>query len=236
MTTETVLRCDRCREYGATKFPMRLGGVLYQPDLCGDCRAEVSGWPGKFGFTAVTTSDGRKIHPGGFTTQQARDWATANGREFPAHGRLPNELLDEYRKARDAPPVPPRQRPTGKRIVQRRTTARTVDDEWGAYRRIIRIGGMDREFFTIGALAKALGRQPGTIRKWEADELLPKATFRQSTEDPRGEHRLYTRAQIEGIVRIATEEGLMNGDGKAVTSTDFTRRVFELFRELATND
>lgn len=120
-------------------------------------------------------------------------------------------------------------------IVPGQQTAERVNDpeRWDARPRILKIGGVDREFFTIGHLAKALGRKPVTIRGWERAGVIPKPTFRKPSEDPRGTRRLYTRAQVEGILRIADEEGLMRGDFRPIGDTDFTRRVIALFRDLA---
>lgn len=114
-------------------------------------------------------------------------------------------------------------------------TAERVNDveAWDAKPRTLKVGGVDREFFTIGNLAKALGRKPVTIRAWERAGVIPKPTFRKPSDDPRGTRRLYTRGQVEGMLRIAEEEGLMKGDYRPVSNTDFTRRVIALFRELA---
>jgi hypothetical protein len=65
------------------------------------------------------------------------------------------------------------------------------------------IGGEVRKFYTIGALAQALGKQPVTIRSWEQKGWLPPATFR--TPAPRGPQipgkaikgrRLYSQEQL----------------------------------------
>lgn len=124
-----------------------------------------------------------------------------------------------------------------------RTSGRTGEAErvndpnrWDAKPRILKVGGVDREFFTIGHLAKALNRKPVTIRTWERAGVIPKPTFRKPSEDPRGARRLYTREQVEGMVRIADEEGLMKGDYRSIGDTDFTRRVILLFRELAAKE
>lgn len=120
-------------------------------------------------------------------------------------------------------------------LVRGGQTAERVNDleAWDAKPRTLKVGGVDREFFTIGNLAKALLRKPVTIRAWERAGVIPKPTFRKPSDDPRGTRRLYTRAQVEGMVRIAEEEGLMKGDYRPVGNTDFTRRVIALFRELA---
>jgi hypothetical protein len=94
------------------------------------------------------------------------------------------------------------------------------------------IKGVLEDFFTTGQLASALGRQAVTIRKWEREGIIPKPTHKVIGEggDPRGNRRLYTREQVEGIVAIAREEGLLKGDQRSVRATQFTDRVIELFR------
>lgn len=103
--------------------------------------------------------------------------------------------------------------------------------------RTYRIGGEDRKFYTLGELAKALGRSVITVRKWETLGILPKATYVVNAHDPHAKRRLYTAEQILGIVRIAAEENILldrhrprKGQGvHAIQSTDFTRKVIALF-------
>ncbi len=97
-------------------------------------------------------------------------------------------------------------------------------------------GGVKHEFFAIGALALALGRRPVTIRKWIENGVLPKARFVTDSVMPsRGSRRLWTRTQIEGIARIAREEGLID-TSRHVGGTEFTVRVKELWRVLRPAD
>lgn len=99
------------------------------------------------------------------------------------------------------------------------------------------IKGNEIKFYTIGELADALNRKPVTIRKWEADGFIPKATFIAPSGDKRGKRRLYTEAQILGLVQIAREEGVLEpnarGSWKPVTETNFRARAIELFTRLA---
>lgn len=108
-------------------------------------------------------------------------------------------------------------------------------DRWDAKPQVHKIAGEATELFTVGQLAQALGRRPVTIRTWERNKTLPNATVQLPgrNQDVRGRRRLYTRAQIEGLVKIAQEEGLLNGDRRSIRATDFTRRSFDLFRGLA---
>lgn len=105
---------------------------------------------------------------------------------------------------------------------------------WDAKPKILKVGGVDTEFFTIGQLGQALGgRKPVTLRKWERLGIIPKPTFRKPSDDPRGQRRLYTRAQVEGMVKIAEEERVLRPHSRPITQTEFTKRVIALFKELA---
>lgn len=107
-----------------------------------------------------------------------------------------------------------------------------VSGDWDDKPRLVTIKGEKTECFTVGHLARALDRMPGTIRKWEREGVIPKPTFRTRSDDPRGTRRLYTRAQVEGIVRIAAEEGVLVSHQKAIKDTRFTERVIALFMAL----
>ena len=110
-----------------------------------------------------------------------------------------------------------------------------ADPGWDENPRTYTVNGEDVEFFSVGQLARALGREPGTIRKWEAQGVIPKATFQVPGRDgdPRGRRRLYSRKQVEGLVQIAEDEGLMDfgATRKSFNTTQFKPRVLELFRE-----
>lgn len=106
---------------------------------------------------------------------------------------------------------------------------------WDAKPRKYVVAGAETEFFTVGDLSKALGRQPVTIRKWEREGVIPKSTYQSPGKDGdvRGRRRLYTRQQVEGMVRIAQEEGVLVSHQKPIKDTNFTARVIDLFKGLA---
>ena len=108
----------------------------------------------------------------------------------------------------------------------RRTT------EWDAVPRRYVVNGVEVDFFTVGQLAAALGRQAVTVRKWEREGVIPKAQFLAPSDDPRGKRRLYTRAQVEGIIQIADEEGILAVHQNPIGQTQFTKRIIELFSSL----
>jgi hypothetical protein len=105
---------------------------------------------------------------------------------------------------------------------------------WDAKPRKGVVGGVETDFYTVGDLAKALGRQPVTIRKWEREGIIPKSVYQSPGRDGdvRGRRRLYTREQVEGMARIAAEEGVLVSHQKPIKDTQFTPRVIALFERL----
>jgi hypothetical protein len=93
---------------------------------------------------------------------------------------------------------------------------------------------VDGEFtYTTGVLASQLNRQPKTIYDWLRKGLIPDTPYRMpGRTDPRGQRRLYTRAQITGLTKIAYEEGVLYDMRRKLSETRFTQRAFDLFEEL----
>jgi hypothetical protein len=98
------------------------------------------------------------------------------------------------------------------------------------------VSGKIVDFYTVGTLAFALNRRTVTIRKWETEGIIPKASFILPSSDTRGQRRLYTEAQILGLRELARQEGLLNpssgGKWASVEKTEFKSRAFTLFKEL----
>jgi hypothetical protein len=74
------------------------------------------------------------------------------------------------------------------------------------------IGGVAREFYTIGQLANAIGRSAVTLRSWEAKGWLPPPRYRtpkpsreQIPGKPAKGKRLYSREQVLYLVAAAEE-------------------------------
>lgn len=116
-----------------------------------------------------------------------------------------------------------------------------VSTDWDEKPLKYKVAGEDREFFTIGHLAKALGYSVQSIRAWENSRLLPRSRYR--TPSPRKAdqpghlvkgRRLWTREQIEGILRIASEEGVILN--KKPPTPQFARRVAALFDSLLSDE
>lgn len=98
--------------------------------------------------------------------------------------------------------------------------------------RLVRYRNRVIEGYTLGQLARMLGRKPVTIRRWESEGVIPAAPFELPGADVRGKRRLYSREHMEGILEIATEEGVLGNTACKISETDFTKRLITLFEEL----
>lgn len=136
----------------------------------------------------------------------------------------------------DDPEVP------GKRPLKRISSAAPQQDgpQWDERPLMKSVKGVPTEFFTIGDLAVALGRQPVTIRSWERKGWLPKSPYR--TQVPKGEQvpgkaikgrRLYTRVQIEAVIKIAHACGVMIDNGRFADWSTFRATVAAHWRTLS---
>jgi MerR HTH family regulatory protein len=96
----------------------------------------------------------------------------------------------------------------------------------------VNLDGVMTECFTIGQLAAALNRKSVTLRKWEAEGIIPPATYRTQARTVNGRYRLYSRAQVEVAVLIAYEEKLLVQTWKPIKDTKFTSRIFAAWQEL----
>ena len=85
--------------------------------------------------------------------------------------------------------------------------------------------GVVVELYPICVLAEELGRTSQTVTKWEVAGILSKPTFR----DKNG-RRMYSREQIDTIVRIAEECNIRQG--YSVSNTSFPSKVHEALAEV----
>lgn len=113
-------------------------------------------------------------------------------------------------------------------------------NDWDAKPLIYNVDGKPQEFFIIGHLAKALGYSVQSIRAWEDKGLLPRSPYRSPrTKKPvaggrsnKGK-RLWTREQIEGIVRLANKHKVILN--KQPPTAAFAKDVAALFNSLVTH-
>lgn len=88
--------------------------------------------------------------------------------------------------------------------------------EWDSHPRpTVMPNGKELDLFTIGALAKALGRPVITLKLWMSEGQLPTSPYRlPTTIDKNGEERqgrrLYSRSMIESAVAIFTKFGVLH--------------------------
>lgn len=118
-------------------------------------------------------------------------------------------------------------------IEEKQQELQHESDQWDLKPLIFTVRGKETEFFPIGALALALGgRSANTLRAWEKEGTIPKSVYVKPSKDPRGRRRMYTRAMVEGLVRIAKEEGVFwPQKGVRLSSTQFTAKAVELFQQ-----
>jgi len=88
---------------------------------------------------------------------------------------------------------------------------------WDSRPYIKKVNNEDIEFFTLGALANALGRPIVTLRLWMANGQLPTSMYRlpdvtDKNGDIRRGRRLYTRSMIETAIDIFGNHGLLSID------------------------
>ncbi|MAF59643.1 hypothetical protein CL631_02220 [bacterium] len=67
------------------------------------------------------------------------------------------------------------------------------------------IDGEVKLLYTIGELARAIDKQPVTIRKWEEKGVIPPAKYRDGSN-----RRLYSAEQISGL-RELTKQHIKQG-------------------------
>jgi hypothetical protein len=106
---------------------------------------------------------------------------------------------------------------------------------WDAKPVYYMVKGEKQEFFLISHLAKALDYSVQSIRAWEAAGLLPRTPYRSpKTRRPTATgtkgRRLWTREQVEGIIRIAKRHGVIFN--KKPPTSVFAREVAHLFQQL----
>lgn len=90
-------------------------------------------------------------------------------------------------------------------------------DGWDSASQVRHVQGKDIEFFTIGALSKAVGRPIITLRKWMKEGHLPLSPYRlPATVDKHGKkregRRLYSRPMIEAVIQIFEQAGIHGAD------------------------
>ena len=102
-----------------------------------------------------------------------------------------------------------------RRVLEEKSKPKPEVKAWDSRPYVKPLNGKEVEFFTIGALAEALGRPIITIRYWIDNGYIPTSTYKMpSTIDKNGDTRqgrwLYTRAMIDSAVDLFTRNGLID--------------------------
>lgn len=89
-----------------------------------------------------------------------------------------------------------------------------AQESWDSTPILKKHNGVDTEFFTAGALAKALGKSTVTIRLWERHGHIPQAPYRlPGYTDTKGAlrpgKRVYTRSLIEATIEEFSRRDLL---------------------------
>lgn len=130
--------------------------------------------------------------------------------------------IEQVSKWREPPTPPAEERPWDRNPVQ------------------VKYRGELREFFTIGALAAALHRNPVTIRSWERKRWFPPAYYREVAppsanlpERVSKGRRLYSRQQIEAVIAAAKVAKVYDpADSRIANWSEFTRLVWLVWTSL----
>lgn len=79
----------------------------------------------------------------------------------------------------------------------------------GSWRTVeVEVDGVRTRLFTVGAMAKALGKSISTLRVWEQNGFIPKTPYRSSRGD-----RLYTLEMVESTQAALQEAGRLEIPG-----------------------
>jgi len=103
------------------------------------------------------------------------------------------------------------------------------EETWQQWGRPASVNGQQLVLYPIRSLAWALGKSPYTIRRWEAQGILPRATYRLSNTNPDLRRRRYSAAQIRGIVDIADQHGWL-GRPRSTSTDRFTAAAVDVYQ------
>ena len=110
-----------------------------------------------------------------------------------------------------------------------------VSSEWRKMGKTYLLNGESVKLYQIGAMAAALNRSSATIRSWERKGFFSTPPLRGKHMGHGGRRRLYTEEQIEKLILIAMEEGILHPttriDDQGILRTDFPHIKHTKFAE-----
>ena len=98
-------------------------------------------------------------------------------------------------------------------------------------KRLVDRTGRAIEVCAIGDLARALGKSPATIRRWERDGVIPRSPYVKAVRGgaPR---RMYPVPWVTGLAALAEAEGIACRKPANISATSFERLARELHAEI----
>jgi len=104
-----------------------------------------------------------------------------------------------------------------RKALEEKPKEKFIPKTWDSRPYFKTVNGKEVEFFTLGALADALGRPIVTLRLWMSNGQLPTSMYRlpdvtDKNGDVRRGRRLYTRSMIKTAVDIFENHGLLSLD------------------------
>jgi IS30 family transposase len=96
---------------------------------------------------------------------------------------------------------------------------------WDAKYQIVIFKGKEIQVFSRGALAKALNRQHTTIRR-----MIDKGIICHPRYQNRRSQWIYSRAQIEALIKLADEEGVLDPNYRRPFTQRFIDEAHEILK------
>ena len=124
-----------------------------------------------------------------------------------------DDIVKSFEGLEFAPGSKKKRREDNPEAEKRRKRALGESNGWDAEPVVRTLKGEEVDFFTIGALARALEKEIVTIRLWEKKGYLPTAPYRFKSKVLNGKtvqgNRAYTREQIEIAIEEFGKRGLL---------------------------
>jgi len=102
------------------------------------------------------------------------------------------------------------------------------EEVWQQWGRPTNVNGSAMLLYPIRSLAWALGKSAYTIRRWEAQGVLPRASYRLRSSNPNLRRRRYSAAQIRGLVALADQHGWL-GRSRSASTDRFTAAAVAVY-------
>lgn len=127
--------------------------------------------------------------------------------------RSEEEILEAFKDLQNPPGSRQPRRSEGTPTPSKKKTSVSDELPWDSNPTKKVLNGKEVEFFTVGALAIALGKEIVTLRMWERKGYIPTAPFRLRSKTLNGQkvkgNRAYTRELIEIVIDEFTRRGLL---------------------------